>query len=66
MKQNVWEFIREEDGSYAVFRKGKLLCDSIPEKYLEKDLCRRFGFCGQECDEIVRQLKQSGRCLLEL
>jgi hypothetical protein len=66
MKQNVWEFLRREDGSYAVFHNGKLLSDSIPEEKRESEFCVRFGLCGQEYKEIVRQLSQSGKCTLVL
>ena len=65
-RQDVWEFLKREDGSYAVFRNSKLLSDSISEEKRESELCVRFGFCGQEYDEIVRQLSQSGRCTLVL
>jgi hypothetical protein len=66
MKNNVWEFVRNENGSYAVFHNGKLLADAIPEERREDEFCVRFGFCGHECDEIVRQLRESGKCTLEL
>ena len=66
MKQNVWEFVRNEDGSYAVVHNGKLLSDCIPEKYREKEFCVRFGFCGEEYKEISRQLAQSDKCTLVL
>jgi hypothetical protein len=65
-RRDVWEFLKREDGSYAVFRNSKLLSDSISEEKRESEFCVRFGFCGQEYDEIVRQLSQSGRCTLVL
>jgi len=46
MKQNVWEFLRRPDGTYAVSHNGTLLSDSIPEKWLESEICERYGFCG--------------------
>jgi len=64
MKQDVWEFVRREDGRYAVYHNGKLLSDSIPENWRESEFCARFGFCGQDYKEIVRQLEQSGKCTL--
>jgi len=66
MKQNVWEFVRNQNGSYAVFHNGKLLSDGISEERREDEFCVRFGFCGHEYQEIVRQLRQSGKCTLEL
>jgi hypothetical protein len=35
MKQNVWEFVRKENGSYAVFHDGNLLFDAIHEEPAE-------------------------------
>ncbi len=64
MKQNVWEFLRKEDGSYAVFHDGKLLSDSIPEERRESEFCVRFGFCAEEYEEIVRELEPAGKCTL--
>ena len=65
-KPNVWEFVRNENGSYAVFQNGKLLADAIPEQRREDEFCIRFGFCGHEYEEIVRRLRQSGKCTLDL
>ena len=65
-KPNVWEFGRNENGSYAVFQNGKLLADAIPEERREDEFCIRFGFCGQEYEEIVRHLRHSGKCTLNL
>jgi hypothetical protein len=56
MKQNVWEFLRKHDGTYAVSHGGNLLSDSIPEERLEHEICVRFGFCGQEYDDIRSHL----------
>ena len=66
MEPNVWEFLRREDGNYAVYHNGKLLSDSIPEELRKREFCLRFGFCGEEYEEIVRQLQQFGKCTLTL
>ena len=66
MPQNVWEFVRKEDGTYAVSHNGTLLKDGIPEEHREDEFCVRFGFCGEEYQEITRQLRQSGKCILSL
>jgi hypothetical protein len=65
-KGNVWEFVKKEDGTYAVIRNGVVLLDSIPEEWRDHEFCTRFGFCGSELDEIETALKKSGRCVLEL
>ena len=64
MKQNLWEFVRREDGTYAVFHKGQLLRESIPEKWFDRQICTDYGFCGEECAEIHRQINASGKCTL--
>ncbi len=66
MKQNIWEFLRKADGTYAVVHNGELLSDSIPEKSRENEFCVRLGFCGEEYKEIVRQLAASGKCTFVL
>lgn len=65
-EQDVWVFLRREDGSYAVFHQGRLLADSIPEHRREEEFCVRFGFCLDEYEEIIRQLERSGKCTLVL
>jgi hypothetical protein len=66
MKQNNWEFLRKPDGTYAVFHNGTLLSDSIPEKWLNREICVRHGFCGREYDDIRSQLDRSGKCVVDL
>jgi hypothetical protein len=66
MKPNMWEFVRNKNGSYAVFNDGKLLSDAIPEERLKDEFCIRFGFCGHEYEGIVRELRQFGKCTLNL
>ncbi len=51
--------MRWSDENYAIFHKDKLLSDSIPEKWLERELCVRYGFCGREFRDIVNGLKES-------
>jgi hypothetical protein len=63
--KNIWEFIKKEDGSYAVIHNGKLRSDSVPEKWRQEEFCR-YGFCGDEGEKIVAELDKSGRCLIEL
>ena len=56
--------MRRSDGTYSVFHRDELVFDSIPEKWLEREICVRFGFCGPECEEIVRKLKESNKYAL--
>lgn len=65
-KGNVWEFVKKENGTYAVIHNGLVLLDSIPEQERDHAFCVRFGFCGSELAEIEAALNKSGRCILEL
>jgi hypothetical protein len=66
MKSNIWEFLKKPDGTYAVSHNGKLLSDSIPEKWFENQICEHYGFCGREYQEIRGQLDRSRKCTVEL
>jgi hypothetical protein len=65
MKGNVWEVVRKEDGTFEMFHNGRLLHDSIPDRWLEDQLVR-YGFCGEEYHEIRRQLDQFGKSKIVL
>ncbi len=58
----IWEFIRNEDGTFAVFRNGQLLRQSIPEKWFYRQICVEYGFCGPECEDIRIEISKSGKC----
>ncbi len=66
MKPDIWKFVRGEDGTYAVFHNEKKVSARIPEKWFERQICTDYGFCGEECTEIRRQLDESGKCTLVL
>jgi hypothetical protein len=65
MKNNVWEIVKKEDGTFDLFHSGKLLHESIPEDWLADQL-GRYGFCGQEYDDIRYQLDLAGRAKIVL
>ena len=66
MTRNIWEFLRKPDGTYAVSHNGKLLSDSIPEKWFENQICEQYGFCGREYQDILEQLDRSEKCTVDL
>jgi len=49
------------DGAFDLFLNGKLDRSNVSEQYLNDELCVRFGFCGEEYDAILNQVKQKGR-----
>lgn len=66
MKHNMWEFLRKADGTYSVTHNGKLLFDSIPEKWFAAQISQEYGFCGQESQHIFAELERSGVCTVDL
>jgi hypothetical protein len=66
MKRNIWEFLRKPDGTYVVSHNGKVLSDSILEKWFESQICENYGFCGKECHDIRAHLERSGKCTVDL
>jgi len=63
---NVWEFVRREDGRCTVIHDGKVLSDGVEENFWEDEFCKRFGFCGDEYERIVQELWRFGKCRLVL
>jgi hypothetical protein len=66
MKRTIWEFVKREDGTYAVFRQHRLLKENIPENWFFQQICTDYGFCGEEEIEIRREIEKSGKCTLVL
>ena len=65
MKNNIWEIVKKDDGNFEIFRNGKLLNLSIADKWLKAQL-GRYGFCGQEYQEIRQQLDELGKAKIVL
>jgi hypothetical protein len=60
-KQNrVLEVVKKEDGTFDLFLNRELYRGGVPEDGLSRELCVRFGFCGQEYDQILLELNQTG------
>jgi len=57
----VLELVRRNDGAFDLFLNGQPDRTNIPEKWLNEEVCVRFGFCGEEYDSIVRDLLRQGR-----
>jgi hypothetical protein len=55
------EIVERDDLTFDIFLNGKLDRRSIAERWLPGELCVRFGFCGDEYDVILREVKQKGR-----
>ena len=56
--------VRTNDGTFDLFLNSKLDRSAVAEQFLNDELCVRFGFCGEEYETILRDLKQNGRAEL--
>ena len=60
-KNTVLEIVRRTDGEFDLFLNGQPEKVNIPEKWLNQEVCVRFGFCGEGYGGIVRDLDRTGR-----
>jgi len=65
-KQRFLEVVRRNDGTYDLFLGDTPDRSSIPEQWLQEELCVRFGFCGAEYKSILREVNLNGRTRLSL
>jgi hypothetical protein len=57
----VLEIVRRSDGAFDLFLNGQPDRTNIAEKWLNEEVCVRFGFCGEAYESIARALNQEGR-----
>jgi hypothetical protein len=57
----VVEVATNDDGTYGIKLNEEVVGRSIPERWLDDELCGKRGFCGEELAEIKRQLRESGK-----
>ena len=55
---------RNADGTFEVFYNGEHVRSNVPERWLNEELCVRYGFCGEEYDLILKQLNERGHASL--
>ena len=60
------EVLKNEDDTYEVFFNGELFQSRVAERWLEQEVCVRYGFCGSEFVAIMKQLSESGRATVVL
>jgi hypothetical protein len=61
---NVYEIIRQADGTFDIFHNGELTSRSTPDEWLEDELAK-YGICGHEFRDARRQLDDFGKVKLE-
>ena len=60
-QNRVLEVVKRDDGTFDLYLNRKLDRDGISEDGLPKELCMRFGFCGDEYDSILREVNQTDK-----
>jgi hypothetical protein len=63
-RNTILELVRSKNGTFDLFLNNNLDRSSVPEQYLNNELCVRLGFCGEEYDTILREVKQKGRAVI--
>jgi hypothetical protein len=57
----VLEVVRRDDGTFDLFLNREIDRSRIPEDRLSREVCARWGFCGEEYRLILRELEEHGR-----
>jgi hypothetical protein len=57
----VLEIERTDDGKFDLFVNRELVHARVSEASIPDWLCVRFGFCGEEYDAILCEVKKNGR-----
>ena len=60
-RNTVLEIVRRSDGAFDLLLNGQPDRTNIAEKWLNEEVCVRFGFCGEEYELIARDLNRKGR-----
>jgi hypothetical protein len=60
-QNRVLEVVKKDDGTFDLFLNRHVYCSGITEDTLPRELCMRFGYCGEEYEEILRELNQTGK-----
>ena len=61
ISNTVLELVAKADGTFDLLWDGKPHRVGISERWLNEELCVRYGLCGDEYDAIVLAATTSGR-----
>ena len=64
-RETILEIVWNEDGTFDLFLNQSLDKAQMPEKWLPEWLCVRFGFCGEEYDSILKDVRLKGRATVK-
>lgn len=60
-QNRVLEVVKKDDGTFDLFLNRDIYRSGISEDTLPRELCVRFGYCGEEYEEILRELNHAGK-----
>lgn len=61
-RQNrVLEVVKRDDGTFDLILNRNVCRSRISEDTLPRELCVRFGYCGEEYEQILREVNQAGK-----
>jgi hypothetical protein len=59
--KSVIEVVANGDGTFEIILSQEAVRTGVEKKWLNDELCVKYGFCGDEFDAIMRQLAECGR-----
>jgi hypothetical protein len=59
--KSVIEVVANGDGTFEIILNQEVVRTGVEKKWLNDELCVKYGFCGDEFDAIMRQLAECGR-----
>ena len=65
-KDTVLELVRVGDDAFDLFLNHEIYRSQAPESALPDWLCVRYGYCGEEYNAILQEVKQLGRKVITL
>ncbi len=66
IKDTVLEVVRVGDDAFDLFLNRELYRGHAPESSLSDWLCVRYGYCGEEYNAILQEVKLHGRKVIIL
>ena len=63
-RKMIIEVVANGDDTFEVMLNERLVGHRVPERWLDDEVCGKYGFCGEEFLEIKRQLADSGHATL--
>jgi hypothetical protein len=59
--KTILKIVKRADGKFDLFFNGNLSLERLEEVWLRKELCERFGYCGNGDKELLRMMVELHR-----